>query len=199
MLPSNNNEQSGSQTNMPNAAPAVNTSTDSQVFDNSGQQQTQQQRQQVASSQVHQQNQTASRTNVTDNSSKSNNNNNNQCKKSLHHPTAPNAPVASAAPNFNTVDIDVTQLGLESPTSMNSSDLTNTSVETTPSQSYSDCAQVQNSACANSHKSSPGNYMETVSTYQMTSPVGAQMTSPSSSQGSFSLANQQPASNQSKL
>ncbi len=211
----------------PTAAPTVST-TDARVYDSNASQQQQQQQQTQSQHHHHsqatpavdklqhqqtpqQKQQDITRTsNVPDNTNKHNstvpNNNNSQCKKSLHH--APNNTLSgNPAPNFNTVEtIDVTQLGLESPTSMNSSDLTNTSVDTTPSQSYSDCAQVQqqqqsNNACANTHKSSPGNYMETVNSnaYQMTSPVGGQMTSPGSSQGSFSLTNQQPGSNQSSF
>ncbi len=211
----NSNSDSGSARNSNSqqhtsvaASTATTTATDSQVCDHNSSQHLaatnnpqQQQMQQPL-----QQQPDVCRTNLTDTVNKhagagASTNNNNQCKKSLYH--APNTTLSgNPAPNFNTVDpIDVTQLGLESPTSMNSSDLTNTSVETTPSQTFSDCAQVQQqqqqSACANTHKSSPGNYMDTVSnsnTYHMTSP---KMTSPGSSQGSYSLANQQPGSNQS--
>ncbi|XP_071106629.1 histone acetyltransferase KAT6B-like isoform X4 [Haliotis cracherodii] len=44
---------------------------------------------------------------------------------------------------FNTVDIDVTQLGLESPTSISSNEMANNSVESAPTPNYSDCAQAQ--------------------------------------------------------
>ena len=82
-------------------------------------------------------------------------------------------------------------LTLESPTSINSGEMTNSSVETTPSQNYSDCAQVQNTYCT-VNNNSPGNYMDTV----MTSPVNVQMSSPANSQQqNFSIPNPSPSNN----
>ncbi|XP_076361521.1 uncharacterized protein LOC143252762 isoform X2 [Tachypleus tridentatus] len=56
---------------------------------------------------------------------------------------------------FNSVEIDVTQLGLESPTSISSSEMAQNSVEppqpTPTPQPYSDCAQLQNPYCNASH------------------------------------------------
>ena len=83
----------------------------------------------------------------------------------------------------------VNQLGLESPPSMNSSDLNNSSVETTPSQSYPDCAQIQGSYCNNAMNNSP-NYMEAVNN-QLTSPINSQITSPTQNQ-TFTLPNPSP-------
>ena len=98
-------------------------------------------------------------------------------------------PNQTANRGFGAVDIDVAHLSLESPTSINSGEMTNSSVETTPSQTYSDCAQVQNNYCPNNINNSPGNYMDTV----MTSPVTVQMNSPSNSQQNFSIPNPSPS------
>ncbi len=102
----------------------------------------------------------------------------------------------SGSEKFHTIDIDVTQLGLESPTSMGSSEMNNSSVETTPSQTFSDCAQAQNNFCGSNVNSSPGNYMETVNSSTsnpMASPVGSQITSPAgNSQANFNLNNAPP-------
>ncbi|XP_064627200.1 histone acetyltransferase KAT6A-like isoform X3 [Lineus longissimus] len=59
------------------------------------------------------------------------------------------------------VEIDVTQLGLESPASNCSNEMTGNAVDTSPPQNYSDCARIQNSYCH------PGNYMETVNMHRM--------------------------------
>ncbi|XP_022246086.1 histone acetyltransferase KAT6B-like isoform X2 [Limulus polyphemus] len=56
---------------------------------------------------------------------------------------------------FNSVEIDVTQLGLESPTSISSSEMAQNSVEppqpTPTPQPYPDCAQLQNPYCNATH------------------------------------------------
>ncbi|KFM77224.1 hypothetical protein X975_20206, partial [Stegodyphus mimosarum] len=62
-------------------------------------------------------------------------------------------PDSSTNSGYNSVEIDVCQLGLESPTSVCSSEIAQNSVEARPStpQSYPDCAQLNNtpSYCAN--------------------------------------------------
>lgn len=68
---------------------------------------------------------------------------------------------------------------LESPPSLNSSDLNNSSVETTP-QTFSDCAQAHGNYRGPNTKSS-SNYIETVNN-PMKSPVNPQMTSPTLNQ-----------------
>ena len=72
---------------------------------------------------------------------------------------------------FGTVDIDVTQLGLESPTSISSNEMPVSSVETTPTPNFPDCAQVQ-SFCNNS---GPGRFMDTVNSPQPVSSTGSYM------------------------
>lgn len=72
---------------------------------------------------------------------------------------------------FGAVDIDVTQLGLESPTSISSNEMPVSSVETTPTPNFPDCAQVQ-SFCNNS---GPGRFMDTVNSPQPVSSTGSYM------------------------
>ena len=100
------------------------------------------------------------------------------------------------AGNFSTVDLDCAQLGLESPASING-ELNSSSVETTPSQGFSDCAQLQGNYCPTNTNmnSSPGGFMEAVNN-QMTSPVNTQITSPGNSQN-FNLPIPSPSNNSS--
>ena len=111
------------------------------------------------------------------------------------------AALNSSAGFIATVDIvDVPQLGLTSPTSINSGEMNSSSVETTPpSQGFSDCAQAQqNTFCGSNMNSSPGGFMEAVNP-QLTSPVSTQITSPQPptphTTQKFSMPNPSPSSN----
>lgn len=72
---------------------------------------------------------------------------------------------------FGAVEIDVTQLGLESPTSISSNEMPNTSVESAPTPctpNFSDCAQIQNYI-----GNSSGSFMDTVGVPSMPLPANS--------------------------
>ena len=110
------------------------------------------------------------------------------------------AALNSSAGFISTVDmVDVPQLGLSSPTSINSGEMNSSSVETTPpSQGFADCAQVQQTFCGSNMNSSPGGFMEAVNP-QLTSPVSTQITSPQPptphTNQKFNMPNPSPSSN----
>ena len=111
------------------------------------------------------------------------------------------AALSSSAGFITTVDmVDVPQLGLASPTSINSAEMNASSVETTPpsQQGFSDCAQLQQSTyCGGgTMSSSPGGYMEAVNP-QLTSPASVQITSPPTphTNQKFNMPNPSPSSN----
>ena len=96
---------------------------------------------------------------------------------------------------YDSGNSDPEQLGIESPMSMNSSTEMNcsSSVERTPSQTFSDCAQMQNIYSASIHTgataSSDCGYINNLQLH-MNSPAG-QLMSPASNQ-SFQMAGQSP-------
>lgn len=88
----------------------------------------------------------------------------------------------------------VPNIGMESPMSVNScSEMSGCNIERTPSQAYSDCAQVQNVYGMENMGASPAcGYGVNQSMTQMTSPAGSsQITSPVSNQ-SFNIASCSP-------
>lgn len=93
---------------------------------------------------------------------------------------------------FNSVEIDVTQLGLESPTSISSSEMAQNSVETpqpapTP-QPYSDCVQVQNNFCATSSVGGQSSHSSPVNAAAAAAAVVAQAHAQAHTQGNTAFS-----------